>query len=132
VGYGEVIQFRWGTKSGGGWHFSGERVGGTLFSAWEKENIEILGNFGHFGDQKASKCSKIAQNSLWGRYLKQFSEKNHFFLIWLIFYLIKEFLKSRGGTTFLAERVWVPLLILTYNPQWYLPFCMADFLFPSQ
>jgi hypothetical protein len=38
------------TGLGGCRPFSGERVGGTPFFSQEKENIDILGDFGH------SKC----------------------------------------------------------------------------
>jgi hypothetical protein len=94
VGYGEVIQFRWGTKSGGGWHFSGERVGGTLFSAWEKENIEILGNFGHLRAQEVPNFRNLV----------------NFLPIPVDFLLIQRlFFKCRKwGATHLAERVLPP------------------------
>jgi hypothetical protein len=55
-------------KGWGGQPFSGERVAGTPFFSQEKENIYILGNFGHFGAQKVLKYSKIAQNSLLGSF----------------------------------------------------------------
>jgi hypothetical protein len=44
--------------------FSGEKV----FFSQEKENIDILGNFGHFVSQKVFKYSKITQNSLLGSF----------------------------------------------------------------
>jgi hypothetical protein len=46
--------------------FSGERA--SLFSAKEKENIDIWGNLKHFGSEKAPKCSIIAQKSLLGSF----------------------------------------------------------------
>jgi hypothetical protein len=50
--------------------FSGKGVRAVpLFSAKEKENIDILCNFGHFGARKVPKYSKIAKkNSLLGSF----------------------------------------------------------------
>jgi hypothetical protein len=47
-------------KGWGSQPFSGERVGGYPFFSQEKENIDILGNFGHLVAQKVLKYSKIA------------------------------------------------------------------------
>jgi hypothetical protein len=53
-------------KGLGGRPFFGERVWGNPFFSQEKENIDILGNFGHFVAQKVPKYSKIVQNSVLG------------------------------------------------------------------
>jgi hypothetical protein len=63
-GVGGYGQLRGGTKCGGQPFFRRNGRGLPLFSAREKENVDILGNLGHFGAQKARKCSKMARNNL--------------------------------------------------------------------
>jgi hypothetical protein len=50
-------QFR-GVERAGAWPFAGEKVGVPLFSAKEKENIDISGNFRHFRAQEVPKVLK--------------------------------------------------------------------------
>jgi hypothetical protein len=67
MGHSEILPFLGGyERVGGCWGrpISDERVGGYPCFGQEKENIDILGNCGHFVAQKVSKYSKIAQSSL--------------------------------------------------------------------
>jgi hypothetical protein len=57
-----------GMKGWGIGIFSSEREGVYPSFNQEKENIDILCNFGHFGARKVSKYSKIAKNSLLGSF----------------------------------------------------------------
>jgi hypothetical protein len=81
--------------------FSGKRVGEYPFFSKEKNCIYMFGNFGHFVSQKVLKYSKIAQNSILGRFevfyatLSYFSRISHFSADFGIF----------------------STLILTYDPQ---------------
>jgi hypothetical protein len=98
-------------------------MGGTPFFSQEIENIDLLGYFEHFLAQKVTILKNRSKQSF-GVVLKCFKlllaifrDFVNFCRFWLIFYLVRSFLKGGGGTPFLAERV------LTLDPLCSCHFC---------